>query len=314
MTPEQVLAQPARILSQKQRESYFAKGYLLVENAVPSEWIQRLCSVTAEMVERSRERKKSDAMFDLEPGHTAEKPRLRRLSSPVEHHPVYWDFVVQSPIADIAADLVGPNVKFHHAKLNFKWAEGGEEVKWHQDIQFWPHTNYSPLTIGTYLYDCGPDQGPLGVVAGSHEGPLFDQYNERGEWVGCLTERDLAKVELDKAEYLMGPAGSITIHNCRTIHGSKPNLSDMGRPLLLNTLSSADAFAYTYNPLTTRYYGQVIRGEPARWSHHDPRPCLMPPDWSGGYTSIFALQQEESWDSGELDEKKRNRSERALAM
>jgi hypothetical protein len=127
MTPEQVLAQPARILSQKQRESYFAKGYLLVENAVPSEWIQRLRSVTAEMVERSRERKKSDAMFDLEPGHTAEKPRLRRLSSPVEHHPVYWDFVVQSPIADIAADLVGPNVKFHHAKLNFKWAEGGRK-------------------------------------------------------------------------------------------------------------------------------------------------------------------------------------------
>jgi hypothetical protein len=24
---------------------------------------------------------------------------------------------------------------------------------------------------------------------------------------------------------------------------------------------------------------------------------LLPPDWSGGYTSIFALQQEENWDS-----------------
>ena len=23
-----------------------------------------------------------------------------------------------------------------------------------------------------------------------------------------------------------------------------------------------------------------------------PRPCLMPLDWSGGYTSIFALRQE----------------------
>jgi hypothetical protein len=22
---------------------------------------------------------------------------------------------------------------------------------------------------------------------------------------------------------------------------------------------------------------------------------LLPPDWSGGYTSIFALQQEEDW-------------------
>ena len=38
---------------------------------------------------------------------------------------------------------------------------------------------------------------------------------------------------------------------------------------------------------------QVVRGERARWAHHDPRPCLIPPDWSGGYTSIFALQQKE---------------------
>ena len=38
----------------------------------------------------------------------------------------------------------------------------------------------------------------------------------------------------------------------------------------------------------------IIRGKPAKWVHHDPRPCLLPPDWSGGYTSIFALQQAEA--------------------
>ena len=37
----------------------------------------------------------------------------------------------------------------------------------------------------------------------------------------------------------------------------------------------------------------------ARAGHHDPRPCLLPPDWSGGCTSIFALQQEEDWTDGE---------------
>jgi hypothetical protein len=36
-----------------------------------------------------------------------------------------------------------------------------------------------------------------------------------------------------------------------------------------------------------------IRGRRARWSHVDPEPCLVPPDWSGGYSSIFALQQRE---------------------
>jgi len=39
-----------------------------------------------------------------------------------------------------------------------------------------------------------------------------------------------------------------------------------------------------------------VRGQRARWAHHDPRPCMMPPDWSGGYTSIFAAQQEEDWE------------------
>lgn len=302
MTPDEVLAYAPRVLTQKQREFYFENGYLLVERAIPMPWIEKLRAVTDEMVERSRRQTTSDAVFDLEPGHTAEKPRLRRLSSPLEHHPLYWEFLLESPIGDIAADLVGPDVKFHHQKLNFKWAEGGEEVKWHQDIQFWPHTNYSPLTIGTYLYDCGPDQAPLGVIPGSHEGPLYDQYNDRGEWVGCLSDRDVAALDLSTAEYLTGPAGSITIHNCRTVHGSKPNLSDVGRPLFLNTLSSADAFPYTYNPLKTRFYGRCIRGKPARIAHHDPRPCQIPPDWSGGYTSIFALQQEEAWDAERLAE------------
>lgn len=300
MTPEQVLANKPKVLTQKQRESYFEKGYLLVENAIPTDWLERMRAVTNEMVDRSRKLTKSDAIFDLEPGHTPEKPRLRRLSSPPEHHPAYWDFAAKSPLGDIASDLVGPDVKFHHSKLNFKWAEGGEEVKWHQDIQYWPHTNYSPLTIGTYLYDCGEEQGPLGVIPGSHNGELYNQFNAKDQWVGCIDDKDLPKIDFSKAEYLMGPAGSITIHNCRTIHGSKPNLSDLGRPLLLNVYSAANAFTYTANPLASKFEGQIVRGKPARWAYHDPRPCQVPPDWSGGYTSLFALQQGESWDAEQL--------------
>ena len=300
MTPEEILKHKPRVLSQDQREFYFENGYLLIEKVIPQEWIDRLIEVTDAMVDQSRALDKSDAIFDLEPGHTAENPRLRRLSSPVEHHPVYWEYASESILPDIAADLVGPDVKFHHSKLNFKWADGGEEVKWHQDISYWPHTNYSPLTMGTLLHDCGPDQGPLGAIPGTHEGPLYDQYNARGQWVGCLNDDDLTKAEPSKVHYLCGPAGSVTIHHCRVVHGSAQNKSDLGRPLLLNVFSSADAFTYTYNPLNSRHDGTIVRGEPARWAHHDPRPCLLPPDWSGGYTSLYALQQEEEWEENQL--------------
>ena len=281
------------MLTQAQRESYFEKGYVLVENVVPDEWIERLRDVTNEFVERSREITDSDAVWDLEPDHSAENPRLRRLTSPVEQHPAYWEFASDSLVADVAADIVGPNVKFHHSKLNFKWAEGGEEVKWHQDIQFWPHTNYSPATIGTLLYDCGPDQGPLGGLPGSHIGPLYDLYNDDGTWNGALSDADAASLNLEDVEYMTGPAGSLTIHNCRTVHGSPPNQSDTGRPLLLYAYSAADAFTYTYNPIMSSYFGAIVRGQPARYAHHDPRPCQIPPDWSGGYQSLFATQQGE---------------------
>ena len=262
-------------------------------------WIACLRAASTEVINESRKISKSDETWDLEPGHSKEDPRLQRLSSPNDHNPAYWEYASQSVVPDIVSDLVGPNVKFHHSKINFKWADGGEEVKWHQDIGFWPHTNYGPCTVGTYIYNCGMEQGPVGMIPGSHNGELFDQYSDDGEWIGCLRQNDAENLDTSKAVYLDGPAGSLTIHNCRMIHGSKPNNSDVVRPLLLNIYAPADAMPYTHNPLYSKYDQAIVRGEAQRWAHHDPRTCLMPPDWSGGYSSIFALQQEEDWKAAE---------------
>jgi len=299
MTPENVLAIPPKVLTQKQREFYFEYGYLLLEGMISDTWIASLRAATTEVINESRKISKSDETWDLEPGHSKENPRLRRLSSPNDHNPAYWEYASQSVVPDIVSDLVGPNVKFHHSKINFKWADGGEEVKWHQDIGFWPHTNYGPCTVGTYIYNCGMEQGPVGMIPGSHNGELFDQYSDDGEWIGCLRQKDAENLDTSKAVYLDGPAGSLTIHNCRMIHGSKPNNSDVVRPLLLNIYAPADAMPYTHNPLYSKYDQAIVRGEAQRWAHHDPRTCLMPPDWSGGYSSIFALQQEEDWKAAE---------------
>jgi ectoine hydroxylase len=295
MTPEQILSVRPRVLTQRQREGYFEDGFILLENIIPDDWLQRLRAATDRLVEKSRAVARSDAVFDLEPDHTAQEPRLRRVSSPVDRDPVFWNYVAESQVGDIVADLVGPAVKYHQSKLNFKWAKGGAEVKWHYDIPFWPHTNYSPLTLGTYLYDCDMAQGPVGFLPGSHRWKMPSQYDESGRWTGCLSARDLAAIDTSHARYMVGPAGSLTLHNCRTLHGSPTNTSDKGRPLLLYVLTSGDAFAYTANPIPSpRYDGAMIRGERPRVAHIDPTACEVPPDWSHGYTSIFALQQGET--------------------
>ena len=128
MTPEQILAIPPRVLTQAQRESYFSEGYILLERIIGDEWIKKLRDATEELVERSRKVSKSDTIYDLEPDHRPDSPRLRRVSNPTEQHPVFWEYVTKSVMPDAVADLVGPDVKFHHSKLNFKWSNGGEEV------------------------------------------------------------------------------------------------------------------------------------------------------------------------------------------
>lgn len=278
------------VLDESQREQYRRNGWLSIPALVGDEWLRRLREVTADFVDASRKLTKSDVLFDLDVGHSADEPRLRRLSSPTDLHDVYWEFASRSVITDVAVDLLGPDVKFHHSKLNFKAPRGGEEVKWHQDIQFWPHTNYDLLTIGVFLEDVEPGMGEVGFVSGSHDGPLFDLY-DGDTWVGALAEADLERAHVHRAEFPTGPAGTITVHNCRTVHGSARNTSDKPRPLLLQTYVAADAFSYTDLVKLSPHGEELIRGKPARWARHDPRPCLMPP--TGPYRPIFAAQQGE---------------------
>ena len=299
MTPDKVLAHVPKILDQSEREIFFETGYLLKERFVSDAWLARLWEVTERMIDESRKVSSSNDKFDVEKDHTAEVPKLRRLTQPIDHDPLYWEFASNSMITDLAEDLLGPNIKFHHSKLNFKWFGGGEEVKWHQDIQFWPHTNFSVLTIGVYLDDVEDINGPMGVVPGSHKGKIFNQYNSDDQWIGCLSAGDLKKVALEDAVYLQGPAGSVTVHHCRTLHGSMTNNHPTkARPLLLNAFSSADALPITPNPTPSRYNGTIVRGEAARRAEFDPYRGRLPPDWSRGYSSIFALQQEEAGATG----------------
>ena len=279
-------------LTTEQIDHYETQGYLVLDGWLSNAWLDRLNVVTQSFVEASRSISESDKKFDVEPDHCSDAPRLRRLNSPVDQHPTYWAFASSSEIVDLAEAILGPDIKFHHSKLNFKYPQGGEEVKWHQDIQFWPHTNYDLITIGVYLEDVEEGQGEMGFIPKSQASDLFDQYDETGErWLGYIKDQDLVNVDTQNAVFPTGKAGTITIHNCRMIHGSKPNYSTKWRPLLLQTYTAADAFAYTDLVRKSPHGEELIRGQAAKWARHDPRPCQVPPTKVG---TIFQAQQKES--------------------
>jgi ectoine hydroxylase len=292
MRSEDILVQPPTVLTQAQREAYFASGYLAVEGLIPDAWLIRLRELSSEFLEASRSVSVSNETFDLGPTHSPDRPHVRRLRALVDRHPDFWRFASDSVLADIAADLVGPDVKFHSGKLNYKWPGPGEIVDWHQDIPAWPHTNYSPVTLGVYLEDVPAEQGPLTCVPGSHNGPIFVHRDEAGKWTGSVRERDMETVDRSWAEDLIGPAGTVIAINCRTLHASRANRTDRVRPVALFVYSSADAFPWTAAPTPTSHTGEIVRGKAASVAHLDPTPCPVPPDWSKiGYGSIFTAQR-----------------------
>lgn len=284
-------------LTDDDRRRYAADGYLLLDSWIGADWLDALRAAAAEFVERSRTLTASDKVLDLEPDHTADRPRLRRLVSPPDHHETFRRFTMEGPPALLAMDLLGGPVRFHHAKLNYKWSDGGAEVQWHQDIQFWPHTDFSPLTIGVYLDDVDDEMGPMGVMPGSHTGPLYDQYDDEGRWAGAMRPADVATaVDTSRVAWLQGPAGSVTVHNCCIVHGSVPNASPRPRPLLLQTYSAASSYpigGIGANGVRGRFGGAVIGGEPSQVIEVDGRAMRGAPDWSrrGAAPTIFGSQQ-----------------------
>ncbi len=285
------------VLTEAELARYEADGYLLLPAFVSREWLDELRAAAAEFVEESRALTASTKRIDIEPDHTAQRPRLRRLVSPLDQHETFRRFTLEGPPAQLAMELLGGPVRFHHSKLNYKWSDGGAEVKWHQDIQFWPHTDFSPLTIGVYLDDVDDEMGPMGVVPGSHAGPLYDQYDEAGNWAGAMRAADIATaVRPGSVAWLQGPAGSVTIHNCCIVHGSVPNSSPRPRPLLLQTYSAAGSYPIAgigANGVTGRHGGTVIGGPSGQQLTVAGRAMRGAPDWSrrGAAPTIFGSQQ-----------------------
>ena len=278
-------------LSAEQKEAFESEGYLGLPAFIDDEWLVRLTEAAQRAVEDSRDITETNEWFDVESNHAACNPRLRRLMKPQDYDSVFWEFASEGPFTDLAEDLLGPDVKFHHGKLNFKWSDGGAEVKWHQDIPFWPHTSYNVLTIGLALDEIDDSMGPMGVVPGSHKGPIFNHYAPDGRWQGFINKSDLLSVAIGRAGYIKGPAGTVTVHHCRAVHGSQPNVHPVKpRPLLLFAYSRAASLPIMPYNQNSRYNGAIVRGCHPIYPEVDRELCPLPP--LKGQRSIFESQQD----------------------
>ncbi len=198
--------------------------------------------------------------FDLQiPGHTREAPLLRRVNSPTEISAAYLDVVANSRIPDMVVDLIGPNVKFHHSKINAKLPGAGTEVKWHQDFPFTPHSNDDLVTALLALDDVDETNGPLIAALGSHKNGLAGLWHN-GTFTGVAGDAESATWAKEARTFTM-KAGSVCLMHTRAGHSSGPNLGTRPRRLFIAVYSAEDAIPLSANPLPSKHEGLLVRGE-----------------------------------------------------
>ncbi len=227
-------------LSAEQKQFFEQQGYLVLPERIPHNILSDIRLEIAGFQDRARGMTASDAQIDLEDTHSPDDPRIRRIKLPHTHNAVMRDLMYSDHVLAPARDLIGPDLRLHTSKLNMKLGGYGAAVEWHQDFAFYPHTNDDVLAIAVIIDDMETENGPLMVFPGSHLGPIHD-HHANGVFAGAM-DLEACGYDMADAVALTGPAGSISIHHGRLVHGSALNRSDRDRRLLFYEMMAADAF------------------------------------------------------------------------
>ena len=257
-------------LTQAQIETFWRDGCLVAEDAVTPAQLAALRAEIDGWVEQSRAHSApfgeptidGRPRFDMGVEHSAEKPALRRINNPSDISPAYLEVMRNARMVDMVADLIGPNVKFHHCKINLKLPGSQTEVAWHQDFLYTPHSNDDVVTALLMLDDVTPENGALMVAPGSHREALWSLF-EGERFTGAIAEAESRELKARQVP-ATGRAGSVCLMHTRLAHGSEANRSTRPRGLYICVYSAADAVPLAKNPMPSPNEGLIVRGQRVR--------------------------------------------------
>ncbi|MEM7294178.1 MAG: phytanoyl-CoA dioxygenase family protein, partial [Pseudomonadota bacterium] len=127
---------------------------------------------------------------------------------------------------DAVQDLIGDNIGLWGSVLFIKEPESRGYVSWHQDATYMGIEPHNFVTAWIALTPSNLTNGCMSMIPGSHRDAIrkhedtFDENNilTRGQAVQDVDESTAV-------DLILRP-GQMSLHHCRTVHGSRPNTSE----------------------------------------------------------------------------------------
>ncbi len=167
--------------------------------------------------------------------------------------------ILNRRLTGAVADLIGPEVEFHHMTLHAKGPEYGTPFPLHQDYPFYPHSDGRYVDALVHIDPGTEENGCIRFVPGSHRlGPLEHVRGPESE-----PHLPVDKYPFESSVPVPAEAGDVVLFSIYTIHGSSLNRTDRWRRFV--------RIGYR-NPSNLQISGQAM-GRPG-WMVEGRRPKL----------------------------------------
>lgn len=239
---------PTGPLSKQQVTDYERNGFLVLESFFPQNQLQKFFD-DLEAYEDDAYLKSLDQVV-LEP----DSQKIRSIFGIHELSRRFNDLTRDSRLIDIAHQLLNSDVYIHQSRINDKSGFSGTGFNWHSDFETWHSEDGMPrmrcFSLSILLSENNELNGPLMLIPGSHKWfvptrgttpPRNWQASLQAQTIGIPSSEHLR--ELTRRGGLAapkGPAGSVILFDCNTLHASANNLSPWRRSNLFFVYNSLD--------------------------------------------------------------------------
>lgn len=260
-TPEDRLGEGP--LSEDQVRQFDERGFLFFDSFFNKAEMEKFIEELQEY-EEDEDLKLSEGTI-LEPG----KEEIRSIFG-IHEISERFDRLTRDPhLLKIVQQLLDSEVYIHQSRINYKPGFKGKGFNWHSDFETWHSEDGMPrmrcLSCSIVMTDNNEFNGPLMLIPGSHKYFIpcvgrtpEDNYKEslKIQDLGVPDGASLTRLmDENFIEAPKGPAGSLIIFECNTLHGSNANMSCWPRSNLFFVYNSV------HNTLTEPFCGNKPRPE-----------------------------------------------------
>ena len=250
-------------LTIEQLKSFDSNGFLFLPNLFSDQEVKNMQSELDGLWEEASSSTRPEVIRE------PQSDKVRSIFAVHRDDPMFSALARDSRLQSAVEQILGSEVYVHQSRINYKQGFNGKEFYWHSDFETWHVEDGMPrmraVSFSILLDDNYEYNGPLMLIPGSHK-----------YFVSCVgrTPENHYKDSLRKQEYGVpdhesltwlakqggisvptGPAGSVLMFECNTMHGSNSNITPFSRRNVFMVYNSVS------NALVKPFSGQAPRPE-----------------------------------------------------